>query len=128
MTDNHQINYYYDNTNENQEEDIKLQNNNHYPTSNNIPQTNNYPTEEEIKPGIYYPPSSTNEPPLEESAAPILPSQSQITVENLPAAYNQVYIPQPQRVNNQFYRTRKIIIIIFIAIFMIAVFIITFTH
>ena len=93
-----------------------------------INEDNKFWNEEEIKPGIYYPPSSTNEPPLEESAAPILPSQSQITVENLPAAYNQVYIPQPQRVNNQFYRTRKIIIIIFVAIIMIAVFVITFTH
>ena len=97
MTDNHQINYYYDNTNENQEEDIKVQNNSHYPTSNNIPQTNNYPTEEEIKPGIYYPTYSTNEPPLGESAAPILPPQSQITEGNLSPAYNQVYIPPPQQ-------------------------------
>ena len=126
MTDNNQFNYDY--IVQNQEEDKNIQNNIQYPTSNNIPQENNYPTEEEIKPGTYYPPSSTNEPPLEESAAPILPSQSQITVENLPAAYNQVYIPQPQRVNNQFYRTRKIIIIIFVAIIMIAVFVITFTH
>ena len=126
MTDNNQFNYNY--TVQNQNEDKNIQNNIQYPTSNNIPQENNYPTEEEIKPGIYYPSSSTNEPPLEESAAPILPSQSQITVENLPAAYNQVYIPQPQRVNNQFYRTRKIIIIIFVAIIMIAVFVITFTH
>ena len=126
MTDNNQFNYDY--TVQNQDEDKNIQNNIQYPTSNNIPQENNYPTEEEIKPGTYYPPSSTNEPPLEESAAPILPSQSQITVENLPAAYNQVYIPQPQRVNNQFYRTRKIIIIIFVAIIMIAVFVITFTH
>ena len=126
MTDNNQFNYDY--IVQNQDEDKNIQNNIQYPTSNNIPQENNYPTEEEIKPGTYYPPSSTNEPPLEESAAPILPSQSQITVENLPAAYNQVYIPQPQRVNNQFYRTRKIIIIIFVAIIMIAVFVITFTH
>ena len=126
MTDNNQFNYDY--IVQNQEEDKNIQNNIQYPTSNYIPQENNYPTEEEIKPGIYYPPSSTNEPPLEESAAPILPSQSQITVENLPAAYNQVYIPQPQRVNNHFYRTRKIIIIIFVAIIMIAVFVITFTH
>ena len=126
MTDNNQFNYDY--TVQNQDEDKNIQNNIQYPTSNNIPQENNYPTEEEIKPGTYYPPSSTNEPPLEESAAPILPSQSQITVENLPAAYNQVYIPQPQRVNNQFYRTRKIIIVIFVAIIMIAVFVITFTH
>ena len=126
MTDNNQFNYDY--TVQNQDEDKNIQNNIQYPTSNNIPQENNYPTEEEIKPAIYYPPSSTNEPPLEESAAPILPSQSQITAENLPEAYNQVYIPPPQRVNNQFYRTRKIIIIIFVAIIMIAVFAITFTH
>ena len=118
MTDNHQINYYYDNTNENQEEDIKLQNNNHYPTSNNIPQTNNYPTEEEIKPGIYYPTYSINEPDLGESAAPILPPQSQITEGNLSPAYNQVYIPPPQQQSSN---RCKSCIIAFIIIFNILV-------
>ena len=95
MTDNNQFNYNY--TVQNQNEDKNIQNNIQYPTSNNIPQENNYPTEEEIKPGIYYPTYSINEPPLGESAAPILPPQSQITEGNLSPAYNQVYIPPPQQ-------------------------------